>query len=92
MVNIGQSPVLCKNVVTSIAWSLEGKVTYVVEGNINYSGAVIKWLVDDVKLIKSAKEAGALAASANPLDTAYLVPAFSGLGCPHWAPHARACL
>ncbi|GHV67230.1 glycerol kinase 1 [Spirochaetia bacterium] len=92
MVNIGHKPVLCKNVVTSIAWILGGEITYVVEGNINYSGAVIKWLVDDVKLISSAREAGALAASANLADTAYLVPAFSGLGCPHWAPEARACL
>jgi glycerol kinase len=79
-------------VVTSLAWNIKGEAVYVAEGNINYSGAVIKWLVDEVKLIASAKEAGPLAAAANPADTSYLVPAFSGLGSPHWAPDARACL
>jgi glycerol kinase len=84
MINSGESPVFCQNIVTSLAWGISGKVTYVFEGNINYSGAVIKWLIDDLGLISSPKEAGALAAGANPEDTAYLVPAFSGLGAPYW--------
>jgi glycerol kinase len=54
--------------------------------------AVIKWLAEDVELISSPAEAGALAAGANPLDTTYLVPAFSGPGSPHWASGARACI
>jgi glycerol kinase len=92
MVNIGDKPVFCKNVVTSLAWGISGRVNYVLEGNINYTGAVIKWLVDDVKLIGSSKEAGVLAAQANPADRTCLVPAFSGLGAPYWASKARAIL
>jgi glycerol kinase len=92
MVNTGDKPVFCDSVVTSLAWGRDGKLNYVLEGNINYTGAVIKWLVEDVGLLSSSREAGKIAASANPDDTAYLVPAFSGLGAPHWAPEARACL
>jgi glycerol kinase len=92
MINSGESPVFCRNIVTSLAWGINGKVTYVLEGNINYSGAVIKWLMEDLGLIGSTKEAGVLAAGANPEDTAYLVPAFSGLGAPYWNTDARACL
>jgi glycerol kinase len=92
MVNIGEKPLFCENVVTSLAWGMNGTVHYVLEGNINYTGAVIKWLKDDVRLIASSKEAGVLAASANPEDTCYLVPAFSGLGAPHWKSEARAIL
>jgi glycerol kinase len=92
MVNIGDKPVFCKSVVTSLAWGRDGKVSYVLEGNINYTGAVIKWLVEDVGLLASSKEAGRLAAEANPDDTTYLVPAFSGLGAPHWASGAKACI
>jgi glycerol kinase len=92
MINVGESPVFCNNVVSSIAWGINGKVSYVLEGNINYSGAVIKWLIDDVGLISSSKEAGIVAAQANPMDTCYLVPAFSGLGAPYWKSDAKACL
>jgi glycerol kinase len=92
MLNIGDKPMFCENVVTSLAWGISGKVNYVLEGNINYTGAVIKWLVDDVKLITSSKEAGALAVQANPADRSYLVPAFSGLGAPYWASGAKAIL
>jgi glycerol kinase len=92
MINSGGTPAFCQNIVTSLAWGINGKVTYVLEGNINYSGAVITWLIDDLGLIGSAKEAGALAAAANPGDTAYLVPAFSGLGAPYWKAGAKASL
>ncbi|MDR0601409.1 MAG: glycerol kinase GlpK [Treponema sp.] len=90
MVNIGEEPVFRENLSTSIAWGMNGRVSYALEGNINYSGAVIKWLVEDVKLLSSAAEAGPIAAAANPEDTTYLVPAFSGLGAPYWAADARA--
>ena len=76
--------------VTSLAWSRGGKVDYVLEGNINYSGAVITWLQKDLGLIESAKETAALAKEANGEDTTYLVPAFSGLGAPYWKDEARA--
>jgi len=92
MVNIGEKPLFCENVVTSLAWGMSGTVNYVLEGNINYTGAVIKWLVDEVGLIASSREAGDLAASANPADNCYLVPAFSGLGAPYWKSEAQAVL
>jgi glycerol kinase len=92
MVNTGDAPAFCGSVVTSLAWGINGKVSYVLEGNVNYTGAVIKWLVDDVGLLPSPKEAGVIAAAANPSDTTYLVPAFSGLGAPYWVPGAKACL
>lgn len=85
MMNIGEKPVFTDlGVVTSLAWSMSGKVNYVLEGNINYTGAVITWLKDDLKLISSAAETEGLAKSAVPGDSTYLVPAFSGLGAPYW--------
>ncbi|MDD3172291.1 MAG: glycerol kinase GlpK [Herbinix sp.] len=93
MMNIGQKPVLSKKgVVTSLAWGINGEVNYVLEGNINYSGAVLKWLVEDVGLINSAKESETLSKSANKEDKTYLVPAFSGLGAPYWDSSAKAAL
>lgn len=93
MMNIGDMPVFSKNgLVTSIAWSLGGKVTYVLEGNINHSGAVITWLKDDLKLINSAQETYELALSANPTDKTYIVPAFAGLGAPYWDSEATGII
>lgn len=93
MVNIGEKPVFSdKGIVTSLAWGMGGRVSYVLEGNINYTGSVIKWLVDEVELLGSSKEAGAVAASADPDDGAYLVPAFTGLGAPYWRSDARAVI
>jgi glycerol kinase len=92
MINSGTEPVFCQNIVSSLAWGMNGTVNYVLEGNINYSGAVIKWLIEDLKLISSPKESGVLAAAANPKDTSYLVPAFSGLGAPYWKADAKAIL
>ena len=92
MINTGDKPVFCKSVTTSLAWGRDGIINYVLEGNINYTGAVIKWLVEDLGLLSSSREAGPLALKANPEDTSYLVPAFSGLGAPHWVSGARACL
>lgn len=93
MMNIGRKPVLSKKgVVTSLAWGIDGEINYVLEGNINYSGAVLKWLVEDVGLIQSAKESEALAKKANKEDCTYLVPAFSGLGAPYWDSSAKAAL
>ena len=93
MMNVGEVPVFSDaGVVTSLAWKIGGKVNYVLEGNINYSGAVITWLKDDLKLISSPGETETLARAANPADTAYLVPAFSGLGAPYWDSRAKALL
>jgi len=93
MMNIGDKLLFSdKGVVTSIAWGVGGKVEYVLEGNINYTGAVIKWLVDDLNLIKSPDLAPELAYRANPDDETYIVPAFSGLGAPYWDSEARAII
>ncbi|MBQ8110155.1 MAG: glycerol kinase GlpK [Clostridia bacterium] len=93
MMNIGERPVISDSgVVTSLAWRIDGRVSYVLEGNINYTGAVISWLRDDLKLIDSPDEVEALARAANPGDRCYLVPAFSGLGAPYWNSEARAAI
>lgn len=93
MMNVGDKPIYSEHgVVTSLAWSRHGKAEYVLEGNLNYTGAVISWLKDDVKLIENPKETEELAYAANQKDTAYLVPAFSGLGAPYWEENAKACI
>ena len=93
MMNIGKSPVLSDlGVVTSLAWKIGGEINYVLEGNINYTGAVITWLEDDLKLIEDPGETEALARAAHPGDKTYLVPAFSGLGAPYWNSKASAAI
>ena len=93
MMNIGEKPVLSTHgVVTSLAWSMYGKVNYVLEGNLNYTGAVITWLKDDMKLISSPGETQELAEEASKDDKTYLVPAFSGLGAPYWDSRATAAV
>lgn len=79
-------------VVTSLAWKIGGKVNYVLEGNLNYTGAVITWLKDDLKLIQSPGETQTLAHEALKEDSLYLIPAFSGLGAPYWDSHASAAI
>lgn len=92
MMNIGKKPVYSSRVVTSLAWKLNGEVNYVLEGNINYTGAVITWLKDDLQLITSPGETEALALESNPKDHTYLVPAFTGLGAPYWDSEAEGIL
>jgi len=91
MMNIGGKPLFSdEGIVTSIAWGISGKVDYVLEGNINYTGGVIKWLVDDLGLLESPQLSSKYAVKASPEDDTYLVPAFSGLGAPYWVSDARA--
>ena len=93
MMNIGEKPVLSTHgVVTSLAWSMSGKVNYVLEGNLNYPGATITWLKDDLKLIASPAETEKLAREAVSDDSLYLIPAFSGLGAPYWDSRAAAAI
>ena len=92
MMNIGDKPVFSNRVVTSLAWKLGGEVNYVLEGNINYTGAVITWLKDDLELISSPDETEQLAKESNPADKSYLVPAFTGLGAPYWDSEATGIL
>ena len=91
MMNIGEKPIHSTHgVVTSLAWSMGGKVNYVLEGNLNYTGAVITWLKDDLKIITSPTETDTLAKEASKEDKTYLIPAFSGLGAPYWDSRASA--
>lgn len=78
--------------VTGLAWGLNGQVSYVLEGNLNYTGAVITWLKKDVKLIDTDQESEELAYAANPEDTTCFVPAFTGLGAPYWDSTATGVL
>lgn len=93
MMNVGEKPVFSDHgVVSSLAWGMGGKVNYVLEGNINYTGAVITWLQKDLKMIGSAAETEELAKQAAPEDKTYLVPAFSGMGAPYWDSKAAGVL
>lgn len=93
MMNIGEEPIKTDSgLVTSLAWGLNGKVYYVLEGNINYTGAIITWLKDELGLIQSPGETQELAYQANKNDKTYLVPAFSGLGAPYWKSDATAMI
>ncbi|MBQ2704348.1 MAG: glycerol kinase GlpK [Clostridia bacterium] len=89
MMNVGDKPKFSQSgLVTSLAWGMNGKVEYVFEGNLNYTGAVMTWLRKDVGLIEADQEATEMAYKANPKDRTYFVPAFSGLGAPYWDAHA----
>lgn len=93
MMNIGEDYIKSKKgLVTSLAWAIGGRVEYVFEGNINFSGATIKWLVDELELISDPKEAGGLASSVNDNGGVYLVPAFTGLSAPYWDNDSRALI
>jgi len=93
MMNIGEVPVLSTHgVVTSLAWRIGGRVNYVLEGNLNYTGAVITWLKDHIQLIDSPAETQDIAKEATQTDSLYLIPAFTGLGAPYWDSRATAAL
>lgn len=93
MMNTGEKPILSQQgLVASLAWGLGGKVNYVLEGNLNYTGAVISWLKKDLELIASEDEVETLALMANPLDEAYIVPAFTGLGAPYWNSEVKGAI
>lgn len=93
MLNTGGQQIASRHgLSTSLAWKVKGRVSYVLEGNINYTGAVISWLKDEIGIIASAKETEALALEANSQDQTYIVPAFSGLGAPWWNNEARAMI
>lgn len=93
MMNVGEEPVFSQNgVVSSVGFKMNHKMTYVLEGNLNYTGAVITWLKNDLELIKEDSETESLALKANPADRTYLIPAFSGLGAPYWDSNARAAI
>ena len=93
VLNTGDTPVASKNrLLTTVAYQLDGKRTYALEGAIFIAGAAVQWLRDGLKIIASAPESGALAESADGAQDVYLVPAFVGLGAPYWQPDARGAL
>ena len=93
LVNIGQHPVQSHNrLLTTVAYRLDGRVTYALEGSIFVAGAAVKWLRDGLGIVGSAAETATLAASAPENHGVYLVPAFVGLGAPYWDPDARGAL
>ncbi|KIC93992.1 glycerol kinase GlpK [Flavihumibacter solisilvae] len=80
------------NLLTTIAWKVNDRVEYAVEGSIFIGGAVVQWLRDGLQLIRTSGEIGELAGSTSHTDGVYMVPAFAGLGAPHWNQHARGTL
>lgn len=93
MMNVGDTRVYSANgLVSSVGFKIDHKISYVLEGNLNYTGAVVSWLKNDLKLIEKDNETQALAYEANPADTTCIVPAFSGLGAPYWNSEARAAI
>ena len=93
MLNTGFEPFFSEHgLSTSLAWKVKGKVSYVLEGNINYTGAVISWLKDSLGLIQSATETSKLASEADVHDQTYIIPAFSGLGAPWWRDDTHALI
>ncbi|KPL10581.1 MAG: glycerol kinase [Bacteroides sp. SM23_62] len=91
--NTGNSPVKSKNnLVTTIAWQISKETTYALEGSIFTGGAVIQWLRDGLKIIKDSAEAEDLARSVDDNGGVYFVPAFTGLGAPHWDQYARGII
>jgi glycerol kinase len=93
LLNTGSDMVLSKNrLLTTIAYRLNGKTTYALEGSIFIAGAAVQWLRDGIKVIGKAEQSGKLAAEADPTQNVYLVPAFVGLGAPHWDADARGAI
>lgn len=93
LMNIGNKPMVSKNnLITTVAWKIGNEVQYALEGSIFIAGAVVQWLRDELKIIESAPEIEALASEVDDSGGVYLVPAFAGLGAPHWNQYARGSL
>jgi len=93
LLNTGEKPVPSENqLLTTIGWGLNGKITYCLEGSVFIAGAVVQWLRDGLGLIRSSGEIEQLLASASDSGGIYFVPAFVGLGAPHWDPFARGAI
>lgn len=93
LMNVGQEPIVSrKGLVTSAAWSIDGKTTYALEGSVFNGGSTIQWLRDELKLIDHASDCDVLAETVPDSAGVYLVPAFSGLGAPYWDMYARGAI
>ena len=93
LLNTGEEPVVSKSkLISTIAWRIKSKTHYALEGSLFIAGAVVQWLRDELKMIQNAEEVEALAASVPDTGGVVLVPAFSGLGAPHWDAYARGAI
>jgi glycerol kinase len=93
LLNTGRTPVASRNrLLTTVAYQLDGIRSYALEGSIFIAGAAVQWLRDNLRIVRTAEETGALAAGADPTQDVYLVPAFVGLGAPYWRSDARGAL
>lgn len=93
LMNVGDKPIQsANNLVTTVAWKINGKVNYALEGSIFIGGAVVQWLRDGLGIIKASSDIEALASSVSDNGGVYLVPAFAGLGAPHWNQYARGTI
>ncbi len=93
LMNTGEKPVFSKNgLVTTIAWGLDGKVEYALEGSVFVAGAAIQWLRDQLKVIDASPDSEYMARKVEDTNGCYVVPAFTGLGAPHWDQYARGAI
>lgn len=93
LMNTGEKPVFSKNgLLTTIAWGIDGKVNYALEGSIFVAGAAIQWLRDELDIIDSSEDSEYMASKVKDTNGCYVVPAFTGLGAPHWDPYARGTI
>lgn len=93
LMNTGEKPVFSDNgLLTTIAWGLDGKINYALEGSIFVAGAAIQWLRDEMRLIDSSEDSEYMANKVPDTNGCYVVPAFTGLGAPHWDPYARGTI
>ena len=93
LMNIGEKPIMSNNnLLTTVAWKINGKTTYAFEGSIFIAGAVVQWLRDSLKIIRNSAEIEKLASSVKSSEGVYFVPAFAGLGAPHWNQRAQGTI
>src|SRR5437867_11168007 len=93
LMNTGTKPIVSKhNLLTTVAWRIGKRTEYALEGSIFIAGAVVQWLRDGLGIIKSSSEVEALASQVTDPEGVYLVPAFAGLGAPHWDQYARGVI
>jgi len=93
LVNTGEKPVVSQNnLLTTVAWKIDGKVQYALEGSVFIGGAVVQWLRDGLRIIQTSKDVEELARKVSDNGGVYLVPAFTGLGAPYWNQHARGTI
>ncbi|MGL4484903.1 MAG: glycerol kinase GlpK [Anaerovoracaceae bacterium] len=93
LMNTGSEPVSSKNgLLTTIAWKINGKVTYAIEGSVFVAGAAVQWLRDEMEILKNAKDSEEMALMVEDTQGVVVVPAFVGMGAPHWNPYAKGAI